>query len=55
MTSYKTNPMIDPQITDEQIKKIFEDFCEEDGTMDFGNFRMAARAIQHKIGQNALK
>jgi len=48
--------MIAPQITDEQIKKIFEDFCEEtDETMDFGNFRMAVRAVQHTIGQNALK
>ena len=47
--------MIDPQITDEQIKKIFEDFCEEDETMDFGNFRMAVRVVQHTIGQNALK
>lgn len=47
--------MTEPQITDEQIKKIFEDFCEEDKTMDFGNFRMAVRMIQHTIGQNALK
>lgn len=46
--------MIDPQITDEQIKKIFEDFCEENGIMDFGNFRMAVRKVQHVIGQNAL-
>ena len=47
--------MTDPQITDEQIKKIFEDFCEEGGTMDFGNFCMAVRTVQHTIGQNALK
>ena len=47
--------MLDPQITEEQIKKIFEDFCEEDETMDFTNFRMAVRKVQHVIGQNALK
>ena len=47
--------MTDPQITDEQIKKIFEDFCEEDKTMDFGNCRMAVRMVQHTIGQNALE
>jgi hypothetical protein len=53
-TLISNQPMIDPQITDEQIKKIFEDFCEDDKTMDFGNFRMAVRAVQHTIGQNAL-
>jgi hypothetical protein len=47
--------MTDPQITDEQIKKIFEDYCEEDGTMEFVNFRMAVRWVQHVIGQNSLK
>ncbi len=47
--------MLDPQITEEQIKKIFEDFCEEDERMDFTNFRMAVRKVQHVIGQNALK
>jgi hypothetical protein len=46
--------MIDPQIAEEQIKKIFEDFCEEDGTMDFTNFHMAVRKVQHVIGQNVL-
>jgi hypothetical protein len=54
-TLISNQPMIDPQITDEQIKKIFEDFCEDDETMDFGNFRMAVRVVQHTIGQNALK
>ena len=46
---------MDYQITDEQIKKIFEDFCEEDKTMDFGNFRMAVRMVQHKSGKTHLK
>ena len=50
-----TNSLLDPQITEEQIKKIFEDFCEEDKRMDFTNFRMAVRKVQHVIGQNALK
>jgi len=49
-----TNSLLDPQITEEQIKKIFEDFCGENETMDFFDFRMAVRKVQHVIGQNAL-